>query len=268
MKKIISSIVFLLFISSISFSQDNRAVTYIQFDLHKVEADKIQDYIKIEQDWKKVHEEEKKSGKVLRWMIYEVLLPSGTGVEYNYITVKIYKDYASLESIVPDMATAFNKVFPNKNFGEFYHSTDNIRKRLSTEIFENIDGYWNPNAFFQHKYARMDFMKTDMQNSGPYIDLEKNFFKPAHKVAIANGQMNGWQLCHKMYAANTDDYTDMTVNFYTDFAQTNATVSDLIANVKKAHPSLTDKQLSDKIAEVIKAREYRKVNLLKLIDSI
>lgn len=56
MKKIILSIAIVLLFCSFAFGQDNKGVTYIQFDFHKVETDKIGEYIKAEQAWKKVHE--------------------------------------------------------------------------------------------------------------------------------------------------------------------------------------------------------------------
>jgi hypothetical protein len=249
-------------------AQDNTTQTMVRFDFIKVEPSKTAEYLKLESDWRKVHEVLRKEGKILRWMHYEVLLPSGSDVHHNYVTVQIYKDYASLENIVPELATAFAKVYPERNFLEFLSKTDQVRNRVRTEIFRNIDGYWNPNAFFQHKYARMDFMKTTTENTSAYVASETNFWKPAHKVAVASGKLNGWQLCSKLFSADDDEYNRLTVNFFTDFAQSETRQSDFEGWLRKAHPKLSDKELMEKLLGVIQLRSYHHSELIKLIDML
>jgi hypothetical protein len=268
MKKtlLVFSIVFAAWLNATA--QDNTTQPYLQFDFHKVSEDKVGEYLKIESDWKKVHEQQKKDGKIARWMLYEVMLPNGTAAEHNYITVVIYPKYEYLETIVPDLVSAFGKVYPDRNFGEYYAKTNQVRNRLRTEIFANTDGYWNPKAFFQHKYARLDYFKTDAQNPAAYLDGEINFWKPAHIASVEMGIKNGWQLCSKLYISNSNPYTHMTASFMTDFIQTNTKLSDFEKSVKKAFPTLSDKQLIEKLGAVLKSREFTHTELIKLIDSI
>jgi hypothetical protein len=268
MKKILASALFVFAMSFSLLAQDNTTQPIIRFDFIKVEPQKVSEYLKLENDWRKVHEAMRKEGKILRWMHYEVLLPSGSEVHHNYMTATIYKDYAALENIVPDLAVAFAKVYPERNFLDFLNKSDQIRNRVRTEVFQNTDGYWNPKAFFQHKYARIDFMKTITQNTGAYLESESTFWKPAHKVAVENGQLNGWQLCSKLYASDQDDYNRLTVSFFTSFAQSNVQMLDFKAWLKKAHPGLTENDLMEKIGASLKLRNHYRSELIKLIDSL
>lgn len=261
-------ILLLLCLTLSIFGQDNTAKVMVQFDFLKVEESKKGEYLAIEKDWRKVHESLRKDGKILRWMLYEVMLPSGSATEHNYVTVTLYKDYASIENIIPNLANEFRKVFPDKNFNETWFKTNGIRTRIKTEIFMNQDGYWKPNANFQHSYVRADFVKTDPMNAGPYQNLESNFWKPVHKLMTEKNLLQGWQLCSKIYTGTTNPYTHITINLFDNFKQTTPDISVFQTLAKEVHKDLSDKELTDKIMQTLQAREYKASELWKLVDML
>lgn len=263
MKKLIFPALLLLATITKMYSQNNNAQPYVRFDFIKVADGQLAEYAQIESEWNKVHESLKKSGKILRWMQYDVMLPSGAAVEHNFVTVTLYKDYATLENIVADLAQEFVKVYPDKNFYEFLAKTDKIRTRVKTEIFENQDGFWKDGEFFKHKYARVDFMNTDWDRDEAYTKLEQNFWKPFHKKYMDAGHINGWQLCTKIFRSATDTYNKITISLYDNFAQ--SAQKDWGKVLRDTHKNLPDAAFDAKIAETEKSREYKAVELWRLV---
>ena len=62
----------------------------------------VQDYMEIEQTWKKLHQNLVDEGLMFWWGLYEVTAPFGSDHPYDYVTVRIYTDFSQLENPFPD----------------------------------------------------------------------------------------------------------------------------------------------------------------------
>ncbi len=109
---------------------------YVIVGYMKVEPDKEQQYLDLEQLWKPVHQELIKAGKKKSWSLYGVNY-AGTGEEYNYLTVNVYDKYGELENPYP--SEFFGKAHPKMELSEIVSRTIDARKLVRSELWTLID---------------------------------------------------------------------------------------------------------------------------------
>jgi hypothetical protein len=113
---------------------------YIQVDYMKVQPANENDYVKLEQEqWKPIHQERIKQGKIRSWYFFGVGFPSGSETKYNFVTVNTFDQWGQLENPYADSVPMVQKVHPGTNIDEFLTRTSKARELVRTEVWELID---------------------------------------------------------------------------------------------------------------------------------
>ncbi len=250
------------------FSQNNQPTAVVQFDFFKVQDQNIPAFLAVEKEWQKVHAERIKSGKVYAWMLFEVLLPNGSKVSSNYVTATLYRSYADVETLVPDMVAAFGKAFPTVNVGEKIAKSNALRDRIKTDFQYNTNGYWKGDAqrMADFKYVNVDMLKVEEANEEIFEDQ----FKYWDKILIARTELGydvGWQYGKIIRSHGTSDpYSAYLVHFFSDFKQTDTEKGNWDKAMMKAYPNITPKEMGEKVSELFKTRSVYRDELWKLIE--
>lgn len=267
MKVLLSFVAVVLLCFSV-FSQNNPPTAVVQFDFFKVQDQNISAFLAAEKDWKKVHEERVKTGKVYAWMLFEVILPSGSQVTSNYVTVTLYRSYADVETLVADMGAAFGKAFPNVNVSEKFAKANTLRDRVKTDFQHNTNGYWIGNAqrIADFKYANIAMWKVEEANEGAFEEQ----FKYWDKVLIARTEMGldvGWQYGKIIRShGSSDPVSAYLAHFYADFKQSDTEIGNWDKAMMKAYPNTTPKEMGEKVAELFKTRSIYRDELWRLVE--
>lgn len=106
----------------------------IGYDYMKIMPGRMADYFAMEQnDFKPIHEQNIKDGKMKRWGLWSVRLPGGDDRPYDAITAQTYKDWESALSRVRFEA-AYRQAQPGKNFVDVAEKARTTRKRVRSEM--------------------------------------------------------------------------------------------------------------------------------------
>jgi hypothetical protein len=176
-------------------------------------------YLKMETElWKPMHKKLVKDQKLLYWGLYAIPYPGGTGSEYQYATVRVFKDMAQSGEDF-DFAKLFKEVHPtmdvNKALSRTLETRDLVRRmRLSSwERFMNENG---PTP----KIMTVVSMNVKQGKTAEYQAVERNLWQPMHKMEMKNQKREGWEgLTVDMPWGSKNPFNYVTVDFYKDWAQ-------------------------------------------------
>ena len=267
MRKFLSLATFLL-LSIALFSQDTNPVAVAQNDYFKVKDQDIPAFLANEKEWKKVHEERVKTGKIFAWYLFEVLLPSGSQVDHNYVTVTLYRSYADIETLIPDIMAAWGKAFPDQNAQGKMVKANALRERVKTDFNYNEHGYWKTGTkgIPEFKYINASMVKVDEGKEAAYEEQ----FKYWEKILNARTDMGmdvGWQTGTLIRSHGTaDPYSYYTFQFYSDFKQSEFKMDSWYKAAMKAYPNGTPKDMGDKYADLLKIRSVYRDELWRVVD--
>jgi hypothetical protein len=113
---------------------------YIEMSFMKTDGAREADYVKLEQEqWKPLHQERIKQGKIRSWYFFGVRSPSGSEVKYNFVTVNTYDQFGQMENPYADLDQVIKKVHPGVNMDDFFNRTTKSRDIVRNEVWELID---------------------------------------------------------------------------------------------------------------------------------
>jgi hypothetical protein len=251
-------------------SQNARPTPVIHLDFFKIAAADKAEYLAMQPDIKKMHEERLKAGKIHAWMLYEVLLPNGAAVEHNFVTVTLLKGYNDLETLIPDMADAFAKAVPDKNFAAFFAQAEKIGNRVQSIFQYNTAGHWQNGApWADFKYVNASFMKVPEAQAGAFDEAFKHWEKVLN-TRSDTGLDVGWQFGKNIHSNNTADLFNYTnFQFFSDFAQSaNTRRANWLAAYQKAYPQATTQEIGEKFNELAVLRSVYRDELWKLTEIV
>lgn len=111
---------------------------YAVLDFMKVKDGMVDDYLKVERDdWKPLHQVLTKEGNRVGWVLWDYMIPGGTGSPYDYVTTMLFADYASIKSA--NDAEAYKKAHPNGDLAASVARTRKSRDVVRTEIWEVVE---------------------------------------------------------------------------------------------------------------------------------
>jgi len=213
-------------------AQDAFEPIYLLREYMKVEPGKEADYIKLEQTWKKVHLQRKADGGIIDWGLYRRVFPSGTNVEYDYMTVTIFKNgqkYEQASSIPWDYIV---KLMDQQDM-MVMENTDKYRKLVSRSIDILLERV-QPNG--------PNIQITDVQpnpgQGGELVKMEK-MMNPVFVEASRSGAIAGWGFGRYMFPVNEEQgsyYRIISTNTVNDMFEI-STNSYLEKAFKKVYPS-------------------------------
>ncbi len=113
---------------------------YFEIDYMKVDPIKESDYLKLEREqWKPLHQERIKEGKIRSWYLFGIQFPSGTDEKYNYVTVNAFDQFGQLEDPYADADKLLAKVHPGMKVDDFLSRTVQGRNLVRSEVWVLID---------------------------------------------------------------------------------------------------------------------------------
>lgn len=170
---------------------------YIQREYMKVAPGMWDDYLKVEQVWKAVHQRRKDEGKILGWTLYRSIYPSGTNAEYDYMTVTRFKSGKELEEAGKMTWDYITKGMSKEDLA-IADNTEKTRNFVATNLYRMTESV-TPGA---------TFMKlTHLQSaSGKGEELEKmeKMMKPVFEAATKMGSIASWTFGEHLYPYNPE----------------------------------------------------------------
>ena len=111
---------------------------YAVVDFMKVKDGMLDEYMKVErEDWKPLHHVLTKEGNRVGWVLWDYLVPGGTGSPYDFVTTMLFSDYASIKAA--NDAEAYKRAHPNGDLAASVARTRRSRDVVRTEIWEVVD---------------------------------------------------------------------------------------------------------------------------------
>lgn len=113
-------------------------IKYIQVDYMKVKPGNENAYVEMEETiWKPVHEAFIKAGTRSGWSLWNQVFPSGSAMDYQYITANYFKDFSMIGAA--DYNAAFGKAHSGKNIDELSKKTTDSRDLVRSELWQTVD---------------------------------------------------------------------------------------------------------------------------------
>ena len=211
----------------ISFTQDN-STPVSRVDYMKVTPGMVDDYLKLETIWKKIHQANIKAGKYEYWKVMEVISPSGADAPYDYITRQAFKSIEQLGDSyeLPFVPEDLDKILSKEEM-DFAMRANEFRTMVKTEFWamdsqlreesdDGVPGKVNVFNFF------------DIPQGKTYANFQEmqELWIPVHKAKIKDNSMEGWVSLQMIMptgaeqqyrAATVDIYKNMKEFLMTDF---------------------------------------------------
>lgn len=255
----------LLLFWAMSLSAQNQTTYYYSIDYMKVKPGMTEDYLACEKAWKKIHTYKMNQGVIEGWALEEVVSPSGSNTEYNYVTRQRFK---SLKQLAAFQSTHY---FPDNWRSLLTHEevklverTGDLRTYVKNEVWSSQD------RVLASDMAGADIavfnyfkMPTGISRS-VHINMERSLWKPFHKEQVMKGNRKGWVLLNRELPIGSGyDYDVATVDVYTNMDQFWAPLdSDAM---EKMHPNKT---MDDIWNQTIAAGERSGADVRREIDFI
>ena len=254
---------FTLFLAPVHVRSQDQQAMYFQLAYMKVKPGKYADYMKIEKEiWKPIHQERIKKGQSTGWFMYEVLYPSGTEAEYDFVIINAVNSWNGIEHMYDGYMEMAKKIL-TKDQLSFMEKTNETRDMVKVELWAFNDGIFDTQDIAP-KYLVTNFMKIRDGNWQEYMDLEINLAKPVHQEDINTGGRAGWAV-YGLVLPYSDNrlYDAAAVDFYHTWDQYgNSDTSDIW---KKIHPEKGESYIARQIENT---RSLVKQDVLYLVDYV
>jgi hypothetical protein len=247
-------------LAGISIAQENANVL-IEVDFMKVKPGDEGSYVELEQKvWKPIHQERIKKGILVGWVLYQVMY-TGANDEFNYVTVNVYGNTASLEN--PYQGMNFKEIHPGKDLSEELDKTTDTRTLVKKQLLSRAN-YAYPEGSATpapHKYIVVNYMKTIA--GGNFMQVENELAKPVSQELIKNGDWAGWSVWSNVFPRGTGMESNVvTVDYFADFSKIGS--ANYRQAFEKAHPGKEWSEFGDKVGN---SRIMVRSELWKVIDS-
>jgi len=169
----------------------------------------------------KVQQERVNSGAITGWYVYEMLSPTGSSAEYDYVTVTATNSHNSIFETTYTFDSAFKKIFPGKDakfFADYYSKLSIVCSLAKEEVYaEFAVADSSSQDGFKFKYLIVDFMQPKPEKGGEYYKMETDTFRLIHKERIKLGAISQWAFLGLQWPFDMKTrYSDLAINFYND----------------------------------------------------
>ncbi|WP_340111287.1 hypothetical protein [Maribellus mangrovi] len=111
---------------------------YLQLDYMKVKQGHDGEYVNAEVEvWKPIHNEFIKAGSRVGWSLWGRIFPSGYGLDFQYVTVNYFSDFAQIGTA--NYNDAISKAHPNEDTDALMEQTNKSRLLVKSELWEVVD---------------------------------------------------------------------------------------------------------------------------------
>lgn len=227
-------------------------------DYMRVKPNNVNDYLELEQTWKKVHEERVKVGLIEGWYLYRIRY-TGTDSPYQYATISYYRTFDDSENLY--FEGVFEEALKGLDLDSFFVQTENIREFVNSEVFTKVDGldydFQNP-----AKYIYMNFIKVQQGQESNYEEVEQYIWKPIHQELKNSNKMASWSLWNLWFYTHSD-YNYITMNEFYEYKDIDSyNYSEAFEKVHKGQ------DLSLIMKNTVDARTSSKTELWELVDYV
>jgi hypothetical protein len=213
----------------------------------------------------KVQQERVNRGAISGWYLFEVLNPSGSSAEYDYIVITSVNHFKSIYETPYSFDSALKKIIPGKDarfYSDYHTRLSGISRLVKEEIYAGIAAADSsiPGGF-QFKYLVVDYMQPKPEKFGQYIKMETDTFRLVHKERIKLGALSQWA-CLQLYFPfdMKTGYNFLAMNFYKDIDM--MFDSKYVEGIRNAFPSVS---INDLFQSVGAMRDNPKADLWRLI---
>lgn len=211
------------------------------------------------ENWKPLHQLRKQNGKITSWSLYKVHF-SGSGSEYNYVSVMYFDSYQKTEpnDNYPELMKAAN---PKADVPAIMDKTASVRTIVRSALYQRENFTTDKTGAPPTKYINLSYMKPKDGQDNSYFRMENEIAKKIHQSIVDAGQKNAWRFWSlNMPAGTFSDHDYVTANAYASYEQMGAV--DMAGAFKKAFPDKDIQVVSD---EVTKTRNVVKNELWELV---
>jgi hypothetical protein len=229
----------------------------IVLEYMKVAPGNENDYLEVEQAWKKIHEKRIEAGVVTGWQLWRNVY-AGADDPYQYITINWYKDWAHSLAGTPEgfWEDYLAGLFSDEEANRLMEMTSTSRVLAKRQIAHQV-----MSAGAGSRYILVNQMKVKPDMGGAYVDFEREFSKPLQEEAIKRGQMSHWSVWQAWpYEDVYARYT--TVDGFDSIEQMTMDGENLVPVV---HPGL---DMEETLKKMNSLRTQARVELWELVDSV
>ncbi len=111
---------------------------YLQLDYMKVKQGHDGEYVNTEVNiWKPIHQQFINAGSRIGWSLWGRIFPSGYGLDFQYVTVNYFSDYAQIGTA--NYNDAYMKADLGMSIDEITERTNKSRLLVKSELWEVVD---------------------------------------------------------------------------------------------------------------------------------
>lgn len=220
------------------FGQMTGPTRYTNYSYMKVLPEKYEEYIKLEKAWKKLHMASKKAGKLDDWSLTEVIFPSGSSTQYNFVARNSFLGEAQY-------AATFDQNYMPENWQslltideiDLVLRTGEIRTMVKNETWVQTDVIRSEDTISKAKVVVFNYFSIpEGKTDSDHTKVERDIWKPVHQARIKAGTMRGWVLMDMMLPFGSGyAYSSATVDVYNDMKQY-LMQNGMEDTFKKVHP--------------------------------
>ena len=182
--------------------------TYLRADKMKVLDGMEKDYLKIEKQWKEIHEKLMSDGKRLSWSVWK---PKDKNLGYDYVTVQTFDSLDSMDA--PFNWKDIGQSIGNEKLESILNKTPKTRENVGSEIWK-LEGWTESAENILPDSLGMGFMTPAKGKDSEYAELEKKYFsKFWQEVADADENILGWHFARLLFSNGDNvDYKYYTLH--------------------------------------------------------
>ena len=257
-----------IFLHTKVLSQDSTKPVYIYFSYIKTlpgQGDAYRELIKTYGS--KIFQSLLKDGSIQAWYLHQVLVPSGSSQDYNYVSVTVSADLRSLIDPAVMQKQLFKKILPalsDKKIDSVIARYGQVRHIVKREIYTAYTVAIPPSQT-PSKYYWVGFHQPKPGKLSESLQWEKDNWTSIHKAAIASGDMLNWGVYSMGLPYHEENkYSYITVNFFDDLHQFENNFN-YDAAIKKAWPN---SDMNKIFALPGGEKTVHKMELYKLVDYV
>ncbi len=174
------------------------APVYLLREYMKVEPGMEDEYLKIEQLWKKVHQRRKDEGKILNWNLARRSF-YGTNADYDYMTVTAFKSGKELEEAQTMTWEYITKGMTPDEIA-LANTTGKTRKMVSSSLSYQL---LKSQSAAENRFIKITQVKA-APGKGAELEKAEALMKPVFDEAGKMGAISGWRFGRHLYPRSAE----------------------------------------------------------------
>ncbi|HMQ49889.1 MAG TPA: hypothetical protein PKA00_20745 [Saprospiraceae bacterium] len=232
---------------------------YVIVDYMKIKPSMNDKYLECEKVWKLIHQERKRLGKIEGWHLEQMLWPTGTNTEYDYLTATFVKSWDDIGHIWDNWENDLKVLSADQR--AIAGKAGEYRDLVKSEIWLEVD-FLAKADFKETNYVVENFFNVPAGGWDNYMEMETRFVKPVHQKNIAKGNRSGWVLTRLMAPSGEElPYNCSTVDLYDKWEDMD---NDDGKAWEEVYPGMSDSHIGDRINS---ARKLVRTEIRQVIDS-